>query len=187
MTENNTQNMMEEDAEATAPSDSGLKQVSMLGARQINIEAEMADIAEQQANLAEQLKQITDVDLPAAMAEVGLKSFTLDSGETIEIEEGIGTSISKKNEAEAFAWLRDNGHGDIIKNVVSVSFGRGEEAEAQAAKDMLAEAGVTGINQKESVHWQTLRAFVKEQLQRGVNIPEDAFGIYEYQKSKIKR
>ena len=39
-------------------------------------------------------------------------------------------TITEANKEEAFNWLRNNGLGDIIKNEISVSFGRNEDNKA---------------------------------------------------------
>jgi hypothetical protein len=42
---------------------------------------------------------------------------------------------------DAYNWLRENGLGDIIKNNVSVTFGRGEDDKAQQLLDLAASNG----------------------------------------------
>ena len=78
-------------------------------------------------NLEEDLKKakkdllfMTDQELPDMMMEINLKDFKLDTGFKIEIKNLYGASIRKDREQEAFSWLRNNGYGDIVKNIVSV-------------------------------------------------------------------
>jgi hypothetical protein len=42
------------------------------------------------------------------------------------------------------------------------------------------------VDQKEDIHWQTLRGFVKEQVEKGNAIPSDLFGLYVANRTKIK-
>ena len=44
----------------------------------------------------------------------------------IEVKPFYSASIPKDRKGEAFEWLRIHGYDDIIKNQVSVQFGRGE-------------------------------------------------------------
>jgi hypothetical protein len=39
---------------------------------------------------------------------------------------------------------------------------------------------------KEGVHAQTLKAFIKEQMAKGVDVPLELFGAYPYSKAVIK-
>ena len=92
--------------------------------------------------------------------------------------------ISEENKVEAHGWLRKNGFDDIIKNDIICSFGRGQEEVATNLLNKLTEAGENPI-QKSDIHWQTLRAFVKEQIQKGSDIPQDKFGVYVTNTVKI--
>jgi hypothetical protein len=85
---------------------------------------------------------------------------------------------------EAFNWLRDNGHGDLIKNNVTLTFGRSEDAIAKQLVDELQQKG-HNVKQAEKVEPMTLKAFVKEQIQKGKNVPSDLFGVYIANKTKI--
>jgi hypothetical protein len=42
------------------------------------------------------------------------------------------------------------------------------------------------MKQKSDVHWQTLVAWVREQLGEGVDLPRDTFGIFRQRVAKIK-
>jgi hypothetical protein len=94
-------------------------------------------------------------------------------------------SIPKEREVEAFRWLRDHGHGDLIKNVVSSTFGKGEDDMASQALFLLEESGFSA-DQKQAVHPATLKAFVKEQVEKGENIPLDLLGVFIGTKAEIK-
>ena len=56
-------------------------------------------------------------------------------------------------------------------------------------KDLLAELGQRGMatQTKTWVEPMTLKSFVKEQVEKGENLPYDLLGIYVGQKAKIKR
>ena len=66
------------------------------------------------------------------LAEIGMSSFALDDGSTVEVKQTYGASILVDKRPEAYDWLRDHGHDDIIKNTVLCQFGRGEDDQAGA-------------------------------------------------------
>ena len=178
---------MEKDAEAMgAPTDEQLKTIATLATKQLHKEQQLINLGEKVKELSAELRTIVEVDLPTAMSQIGMDSFTLDSGERISIERGHAASITKKNESEAHTWLRENGHGDIIKNTITGIFGKDQDKQADEAVKKLDEAGAVKVSRKEGVHSGTLKAFVKEQLEKGINLPFKLLGIYPWQKSKIQ-
>ena len=82
-------------------------------------------------------------------------------------------------------WLRDNGHEDLIKNTISVNFGRGEDESASKLREALNNEG-SSYTDKTGVHSQTLKAFVREQVESGQNLPLDLLGVFIGQKTTIK-
>jgi hypothetical protein len=87
------------------------------------------------------MQQLTDELLPAAMEELGMRSFTLEDGAKVEVRQLYGASIPIPRKAEAFEWLRNQGFDDIIKNSVTCVFGRGEDDKASSFRDLAAEKG----------------------------------------------
>ena len=75
---------------------------------------------------------------------------------------------------------------DIIKNTVSLPFGRGEDEKA-GTFIKLAQSEGFDVDQKAEVHPSTLKAFVKEMVEGGQDFPEELFGAYVGHKATIKR
>jgi hypothetical protein len=180
---NDISELMEADFESTfanpldKTNNSALSTVSKL-ARAIKAKEKEVQSLDDQLKLAKkELLKLTDEELPASMAEVGLASFTLDDG---------SASILVKNREAAYEWLRENGYDDIIKNTVSCSFGRGEDDKASAFKAFAAKEGYL-TEQATGIHSSTLRAFVKERVENGDEFPMDLFGAYVAQRAVIER
>jgi len=148
-------------------------------------EMEVADLERQFKESKKELLRLTDEELPASMAEMGLASFTLDDGSTIDVKPTYGASILVANREKAYDWLRDHGYDDIIKNNVAVSFGRGEDDMAGAFKSLAEKEGYSA-QQDTSIHSQKLRAYVRERIEAGDEFPMDLFGAYVGQRAVIK-
>jgi hypothetical protein len=116
---------------------------------------------------------------------MGMKAFRMDDGSSIEIKAFYSASISEARRAEAYQWLRDHGFDDIIKNTVSVRFGRGEDELCARLLNLLGETGYPA-DQAEKIEPMTLKAWVKEQVERGNEFPSELFGAYIGQKAVIK-
>jgi hypothetical protein len=163
-----------------------LKTVSELARAIAAKEAQVADLDRQLKDAKKELLKLTDEDLPASMAEMGLASFTLDDGSQIDVKPTYGASILVDNRPKAYEWLRDNGYDDIIKNNVSVSFGRGEDDLANAFKAVAEKEGYLP-QQETSIHAGTLKAFVRERIEAGDEFPMELFGAYVGQRAFIKK
>ena len=181
---------MEADMEAASEFNNittdGLKTVSSLAQEVSNWEGKVAELEEQLRTAKAKLLELTDRDLPDMMAEGGITNFTLADGSKLEVKQTYGARIPVVHRDAAFAWLKEKGHDDIIKNLVSVPFGRGEDS---LATDFINLAQKNGYapDQKKEVHPQTLKAFVKEQLEKGQEVPMDLFGVFTGQRASIKR
>jgi len=161
-----------------------LETISRLAHRQVELEKELEDLAEQQKRVKKELIRVAQVDLPEAMDEVGMAQLRLADGFEVDIQEGVDASINKANAGEAHAWLEEHGFGDLIKREVKANLGRENQDLARALKTFLEQEGVP-YDEKEAVHPQTLKRFVREQLEKGVDIPEDLFGVFNYRKAQI--
>ena len=165
--------------------DQDLKQVSILANTQRELENKIKQQEEELKETKRQLKQVSEVDIPEALAESGLSEIKLTDGTKVSVQQFYSASIPKDKVDEALAWLRDNGHGDLIKNTISVDFGKGEDEAAGKLKQHLVGQG-NSYTDKTGVHSQTLRAFAREQVEKGQNLPLDLLGIYIGQKTVIK-
>ncbi len=183
--------LMEQEFEKTVASSvekidqQGLTSVATLARTIRDKEAQIDHLESQLKEEKKALLKLTDEDMPAMLAEIGLTSFVLDDGSTVDIKQTYGASILVQNRPQAYEWLRDNGYDDIIKNDVSVSFGRGEDDMAGSFKALAEKEGYVP-QQNTTIHSQTLRAFVRERVEAGDEFPMDLFGAYVGQRAVIK-
>ena len=86
----------------------------------------------------------------------------------------------------AYNWLRENGLDDIIKNEVSVQFGKGEDSRAQ---ELLSLAGLNAYEptQRQKVEPMTLMALYRERGEAGLDMPSDSFNLFIQDETKISR
>jgi hypothetical protein len=164
----------------------GLASVAEL-ARQIRDQEQTIEALEEVLkNSKRSLRNLTDEELPAILAEIGLTSFKLEDGSTVAVKQTYGASILVKNRIQAYEWLRENSYDDIIKNKIEISFGRGEDDQASDFSQ-LAEGAGFNPEQKTEIHPQTLRAFVKERVEAGDEFPMSLFGAWIGQRAVIKK
>ena len=140
----------------------------------------------------EELRKLKDVEttlseqtIPNLMQQAGVELIKLEGGVSVEVKPFYSARIPASKSEEAFQWLRDNGHGDLIKNQVSLEFGMKQDNEAKSIVEELKSKGLP-VKQKTTVHPSSLRGFVREQIQDlGKDVPADLFGTYVANKTKI--
>jgi formylmethanofuran dehydrogenase subunit D len=124
--------------------------------------------------------------IPTMLSEMGLSFLKLQDGSSVEVKTNYSATITQAKKAEAFNWLRENGLGDIIKNEISVSFGRNEDNKAADYAELAKSQGLDPM-QKLKVEPMTLKALVRERLEAGKEMPTELFNIYVGNKTTIKR
>lgn len=182
-------NLMDEflkDAQANAPTTDELTELAALAQAQLDLEMRIATVEAQVEELKEKLRVVQEQQIPDAMASIGMKKFTLSNGYSITIREDVYASIRKDYLHEAVSWLDQQGLGDIVKDSVDVKFGRGDADKAKRLMDYCIKNG-WAASEKLSVHPQTLKAVVKEQLAHGIEFPEEFFSVGPLNKAIIKR
>ena len=129
-------------------------------------------------------QKVSEEDIPSMLSELGLSEITMNDGSKISTSQYYSARITPDKTDEAFAWLNNNGHGDIIKNTVSVSFGREDNDSALKLASELHSKGLDPA-QKKWVEPMTLKAFVREQVENGNDLPLETFNVYIGQKTRI--
>jgi len=133
------------------------------------LEAMQQQLEVQEESLKDKKKQIEYLSgevIPTMMAEMGLSHLKLMDGSSVDVKPNYSATITVANREKAFNWLRQNGLGDIIKNEISVSFGRNEDNKVEP---------------------MTLKALVRERIEAGKEMPTEIFNIFVGNKTTIKR
>ena len=133
-----------------------------------------------------QIEKISGDIIPTMMSEMGLAELKLQDGSHLKVSTSYRATITEANKEEAFNWLRNNGLGDIIKNEISVSFGRNEDNKAANYAELAKGQGFQPT-QKMKVEPMTLKALVRERIEAGKDMPTEIFGIFSENKTTIKR
>ena len=112
-------------------------------------------------DLKKAYQHISGEVIPTMMSEMGLSELKLQDGSHLKVATSYRATITEANKEAAFNWLRNNGLGDIIKNEISVSFGRNEDNKAADYADLAKGQGFQPT-QKMKVEPMTLKALVRE-------------------------
>jgi hypothetical protein len=151
-----------------------------------NLEDEIKIVEENLKQLKKQADTLSGEIIPTMMTEMNISTMKLADGSAIEVKPVYGASISPDKKEEAFNWLRENNLGDLIKNEVTVSFGRNEDNKA-ADYAVLAQGHGYQPTQKLKVEPMTLKALVRERIESGKDMPSDLFNVFAGNRTKITR
>lgn len=161
------------------------KQLSGL-VRRLNEKQEQIDETEKYLKeLKAEKQRIAFEHIPMLMDEMAIERIDVD-GLTVKLKPFVSASIPADRKQDAFNWLREHGLDDIIKNDIIVSFGRGQD---NKAGDMMYDLEQKGFHpeQKTHIHSMTLKAFVRERVEKGLPIDLDMFGAFVARTAEVKR
>jgi hypothetical protein len=169
---------------ALLPDDDKLLQVSQMVREMLDYEAREKDLTEEAKQAAKRKRFYSEKAIPEALSALGLSGVTLDDGRKVTVTPEVYVDIREENREEAYQWMENEGYSDLIKTQVACVFGRGERSQAQEVADLLSAAGYQAES-KDTVHYQTLRAWAKDLLTQGVLLPE-CFNAYLGSKTRVK-
>lgn len=178
-----------------------LMTASRLAAEMSEIEKTIAGFEKQIADKTDRYNKIQLELLPDLLLSIGIKEFSLSSGEKIEIKDFVRGSVPTLNQIEkaeeidaeglrarrfkAIAWLREVGAESIIKNQVIAEFGKGQDEMAQKFFDAITAEGYK-VKKEEDINFQTLNSLLKSKIEEGVTVPAEPFGLFVGKKAHLK-
>lgn len=197
---------------ATVPTEAGASRLRSMAVRMVTLQDRIADIEAELKTANVELWDLKTRDMPSLMAELDVDKIGLaESGVDLVMEPYVHANIradweEEKREA-GFAELDRIDGGNIVKNVVSLQFSRNEAALTQAFMEVLEDAQFrdrvaelvraidpdtnhTTLPDAElarAVQWNTLTAFVREQIQRGTVLDLEKLGATVGSIVKIKK
>jgi len=92
--------------------------------------------------------------IPDRMEEEEITSINIADVGRLGVASDMQTSVLAENRDAFHSWMRENGHGDLVK---------------------------------ETVHSSTMKAFIKEQIQNGEEIPDDLVKVHAFMRASITK
>ena len=183
---NNLTEQMEQDQTEVINNTSNIKTLSDQVLKLRAMEDQFKIMEEALKNKKKEIDRISGEVIPTMLSEMGLSQLKLADGSAVDVKPFYSASISAQNKEKAYQWLRNNGLGDIIKNEISVSFGRNEDNKAANYAE-LAKSNGFQPTQKLKVEPMTLKALVRERIEAGKEMPTEIFNVFIGNKTTIKR
>ena len=176
----------EKDQEEVLDRTENIKSLADQVKRLRDLEDEFKEDEESLKNKKREIEKISGEVIPTLLSEMGLSSLKLADGSAVEVKPYYAANISVNNREAAYNWLRSNGLGDIIKNEITVSFGRNEDNKAADYANLAKGQGYQPT-QKLKVEPMTLKALVRERIESGKEMPTDIFNVFIGNRTKLTR
>jgi hypothetical protein len=188
--------------EDVAPASNELGAITEAAERVLSLEEEIRALENQLKDKGQTLKKLTEQELPDLMQELNVKDFTLTNGAKIGLVDIVSASIPSagqinrakgdvkeellSRQKRCHNWIRKNYGEALIVSNIEVPFGKHEDKKCSEFKKQLRKDKVF-YNESTGVHPQTLKAFIRECLGKGINVPVEDFRLYTGQKVQIRR
>ena len=182
----NLQKMFIEDAPQDVDNLTGAENLSDLVLQLQKLEDEVKADEQALKDKEKEIERISGEVIPTLLSEMGLSSLKLADGSAVDVKPYYSANISIKNREAAYNWLRSNGLGDIIKNEITVSFGKNEDNKAAEYANLAKGQGYQPT-QKMKVEPMTLKALVRERIENNLEMPMDTFNVFVGNRTKITR
>jgi pyruvate/2-oxoglutarate dehydrogenase complex dihydrolipoamide acyltransferase (E2) component len=177
-----------------------LQQIRELSEEMLAIEERLSKWALVARQLQERYEQISNQTLPELMKEVGMSEFKLTTGQIVSVAPFTHASIPSLSSIEsadpeersqlekrrelAILWLRKHNAESLIKTTIKAVFGKGQSKAAEKYYQQIVSKGFEA-KKDEAVHPQTLNKFIREQLEEGIDIPQEPFNLHTGNRAKI--
>ena len=171
--------------EAQELSNEKLKQLTELSSLLKAERAAILVVEDQLKQLKVNERNLSEEKIPQLMTEIGLTAVILKSGGKVSIKEDLKCSINNKNRDEVMNFIRKEGDAAIIKNEVSIIFGKGDEKIADRCFEKL-DKSYENVSRASTVNTGTFKSMVKELIESGVEVPFKELGIFNYRTTEIK-
>jgi hypothetical protein len=170
----------EEQAESHEPTDDERRHMTDLLRRQIELTKQVYAAYAHVQVLNTELSELRRKTIPEYANQIGQLEYQLSTGEKAVIKKEIEANISDKNKPEAYKFLEDSGAGSLIKNTITISYDRTKDdiKLLTKTKSILRKFKI-GFDIKKTLHGGTLKKHVRECREKGIQLDEKLFGVYE--------
>lgn len=159
------------------------KDINYLYKKKLEIDDQISKTINKLIKLKDVRKNISQILIPRLFQRNGVSSFELKNGSNLELRCSYELKNPNLYNYQACKWFKKEGHEDLIRNTVKVSF-RGKEKEAiNLFKELKKKGFCPKLNKK--VTPMTIKAFVREQDERNRKNFKERLGVFTFYKTNI--
>lgn len=168
------------------PKDEQVRELSSLIDELVDVRNKIERLEEVRKELAKKELRLGGELIPSKMDELGVSSLTVD-GRKVSCKPFYSAKIKPESEPQAFDWLEESGHGDVVKGELILPYRRPDREMIFTIKNFIKAQYGFDTNVKLGVHHSTLRALARELVEdEGVVPPPDLFDLFIGRQTIIK-
>jgi hypothetical protein len=177
-------------------SDENLSKGRQLAEKLAQLDQEISDLEENVKKKKEERLELVRRTIPEFFGTVlqidriGVPNANVDVVVVPYYHANIAADWEEDRRNNAFNYLEKNGHGDLISGTMEVKFRRGDLAEIRELQELIRNSkfgnkytATTSLG----VPWNTLTAFVKEQIENNQKLDLDVLGATVARQAKIMK
>ena len=142
-------------------------------------------------------RQLSEVDIPTKMKEIGMKEFVTNKGDKIKIKSfytGYIPTIKACSKSQELAerrqkcidYLSKDENSSLVKNELSISFSKTQDNEAKDLKAELEKKGYAPTL-NESVNANSLKSHINVVKEKGLEFDDELFKVFLKTETKIEK
>ena len=142
-------------------------------------------------------RQLSEVDIPTKMKEIGMKEFVTNKGDKIKIKSfytgyipTIKACLKSQELAErrqkCIDYLSKDENSSLVKNELSISFSKNQDNEAKDLKVELEKKGYAPTL-NESVNANSLKSHINVVKEKGLEFDDELFKVFLKTETKIEK
>ena len=142
-------------------------------------------------------RQLSEVDIPTKMKEIGMKEFVTNKGDKIKIKSfytgyipTIKACLKSQELAErrqkCIDYLSKDENSSLVKNELSISFLKTQDNEAKDLKAELEKKGYAPTL-NESVNANSLKSHINVVKEKGLEFDDELFKVFLKTETKIEK
>jgi len=174
----------EEDRESVVPTDAETREIAGWVSRVQDLDERMVRLEAELAEAKASRRHVTTVDLPLAFQKLNISRMDL-AGMQLTIRDMVSPNVAKEDVPAMHAWLEEHGHGDLIKRLVKIPLGRGEDEALRKLEAYLDQERIE-YDVTEGVAHNTLAAWAKMMVADGQELPDRIFNLWIGQEVLLK-
>jgi hypothetical protein len=157
-----------------------------LAKRAKELEKEIEEFEDVLKERKEQQRKLLEDTIPGMLNELGMKSFKMADGSQDRHQAFLQCKHQgREQRAQAYEWLREKALTTSSRTRCQCGLVVGKTNCARALLNLLREQNYP-VEQAQKIEPQTLKAWVREMVERGSEFPTELFGAYVGQKATIK-
>lgn len=179
------------EGEEEKPAEDSLQRLRQMAVKMLELTSTIEEREKLLEESQKEYKRYANELVPALMKQIGVNSIGIAPGCEVQLKRDLHASLPQDERAEIWKkHLEDTGNDGLIKRQFEIVYGRDSTVWANIFLEEITKLGVhdhADVKQKETVHPQTLLAFLRRELEEG-RLDEEkmkAFGAVEVLSAKI--